>query len=67
MCDEHEDEKDNEILAELYQIRAEFAQRFNCDIHAMVEYLTEMEKAHPERVIYDLPPREPRPGEPRAA
>jgi hypothetical protein len=66
MCDEHEDEKDNEILAELYRIREEFAAEFNYDIHAMFEYLAEQEKKHPERMA-NLPVVRRQPDEPRAA
>ena len=66
MCEEYEDEKDNEILAELYRIREEFAAEFNYDIHAMVEYLAEQEKKHPERMA-NLPIVRLKPDEPRAA
>ncbi|HYW10010.1 MAG TPA: hypothetical protein VE913_23795 [Longimicrobium sp.] len=66
MCEEHEDEKDNEILAELYRIREEFAAEFNYDIHAIFEYLAEQEKLHPERMA-NLPIAYREPEEPRAA
>ncbi|HEX8432958.1 MAG TPA: hypothetical protein VF625_16850 [Longimicrobium sp.] len=66
MCEEHEDEKDNEILAELYRIREEIAAEFNYDIHAMFEYLAEQEAKHPERMA-NLPIMRRAPSEPRAA
>jgi hypothetical protein len=66
MCEEHEEEKDNEILAELRRIREEFAAEFNHDIHAMVEYLVEQEKRHPERMA-NLPVVRRQPDAPRAA
>ncbi|HYW10009.1 MAG TPA: hypothetical protein VE913_23790 [Longimicrobium sp.] len=66
MCEEHEDEKDNEILAEVYRNRDEFARQFNYDIYAMFEYLREKAEEHPERMA-NLPIAYREPDEPRAA
>ncbi|HEX8432957.1 MAG TPA: hypothetical protein VF625_16845 [Longimicrobium sp.] len=66
MCDEHEDEKDNEILEEVYRNREEVAKQFNYDIHAMFEYMKAKAEEHPERMA-NLPIARIKPEEPRAA
>lgn len=43
------------ILEEVWRIKDEIAKEFNCDLDALVKYLQEKQREHPERVV--LAPR----------
>lgn len=43
------------IIEEVWRIKDEIAKEFNCDIDALVKYLQEKQREHPERVV--LAPR----------
>ena len=51
-------EHDDEVLAELRQIREEFAARFNYDFDAIGRYLREQERRHPPGRVVSVPVRD---------
>lgn len=51
-------EHDDEVLAELRQIREEFASRFNYDFDAIGHYLREQERRHPPGRVVSVPVRD---------
>ena len=46
------------IVEEIRAVRQQHAERFNCDLGAIVADLKKLEQQHPERLV-SLPPKQP--------
>ena len=54
------------ILREVYKAKDKLSKQYAGDVHGLFEHLRELEKEHPERMVYP-PPKTVTPGKRRTA